>query len=265
VTFRLGIEHRPFSSALRDARRARGWTRRRLAAEAGLSPTTVGQFEALHTWPSAESARRLSFALEVPDEVLFPPAFASVVRARPAHAIETVAEVPIAALTGPEAAALTYDPFADETLDAIDLPDELAKVLSSLTPRERRVLALRYGLDAAMGGDGEPHTLEETARVWDVTRERIRQIEAKALRKLRHPSRARHLRAWLPDSPPAPPAPEPPAAEQPRPSWMPRVAPVAPPARPSRPDPRPELRAAPWEEPGTVTHYRDGQPLERRG
>ena len=69
---------------------------------------------------------------------------------------------------------------------------ELMSVLKSLTPREERVITLRFGLD-----DGRPRTLEEVGKEFNVTRERIRQIEAKALRKLRHPSRAKRLRDYL--------------------------------------------------------------------
>ena len=69
---------------------------------------------------------------------------------------------------------------------------ELMSVLKSLTPREERVITLRFGLD-----DGWPRTLEELGKEFNVTRERIRQIEAKALRKLRHPSRAKRLRDYL--------------------------------------------------------------------
>ena len=69
---------------------------------------------------------------------------------------------------------------------------ELMSVLKSLTPREERVITLRFGLD-----DGRPRTLEELGKEFTVTRERIRQIEAKALRKLRHPSRAKRLRDYL--------------------------------------------------------------------
>ncbi len=65
-------------------------------------------------------------------------------------------------------------------------------MLDSLTPRERRVLQLRFGLE-----DGRSRTLEEVGRDFNVTRERIRQIEAKALRKLRHPSRSRKLKDYL--------------------------------------------------------------------
>ena len=69
---------------------------------------------------------------------------------------------------------------------------ELMSVLKSLTPREERVITLRFGLD-----DGRPRTLEELGKEFNVTRERIHQIEAKALRKLRHPSRAKRLRDYL--------------------------------------------------------------------
>lgn len=72
------------------------------------------------------------------------------------------------------------------------LKETLLSVLNSLTPREEKVLRLRYGVD-----DGRPRTLEEVGKEFNVTRERIRQIEAKALRKLRHPSRSKHLKDFL--------------------------------------------------------------------
>jgi RNA polymerase primary sigma factor len=72
------------------------------------------------------------------------------------------------------------------------LREQLEEVLESLTPREEKVLRLRFGLD-----DGRARTLEEVGQVFGVTRERIRQIEAKALRKLRHPSRSKKLKDFL--------------------------------------------------------------------
>jgi len=72
------------------------------------------------------------------------------------------------------------------------LKEQIDDVLSHLSPRERRVIQLRFGLE-----DGRSRTLEEVGQEFNVTRERIRQIEAKALRKLRHPSRSRKLKDYL--------------------------------------------------------------------
>lgn len=83
-----------------------------------------------------------------------------------------------------------YEP-ADAAAYAL-LREQLAGVLKTLTPREEKVLCLRYGLT-----DGKMHTLEEVGEEFNVTRERIRQIEAKALRKLRHPSRSKVLKDFL--------------------------------------------------------------------
>ena len=72
------------------------------------------------------------------------------------------------------------------------LKEQLVEVLDTLTEREKMVLCLRFGLD-----DGRARTLEEVGKEFNVTRERIRQIEAKALRKLRHPSRSKKLKDYL--------------------------------------------------------------------
>ena len=79
-----------------------------------------------------------------------------------------------------------------EAVVNLDLSEQTRKVLATLTPREEKVLRKRFGI-----GEKADHTLEEVGKVFDVTRERIRQIEAKALRKLRHPSRSRRLKAFV--------------------------------------------------------------------
>ncbi|HTQ86258.1 MAG TPA: RNA polymerase sigma factor RpoD [Candidatus Solibacter sp.] len=79
-----------------------------------------------------------------------------------------------------------------EAVISLNLKEQTGSVLKTLTPREEKVIKMRFGLD-----DGSEHTLEEVGQSFAVTRERIRQIEAKALRKLRHPSRSRKLRAFL--------------------------------------------------------------------
>jgi RNA polymerase primary sigma factor len=73
-----------------------------------------------------------------------------------------------------------------------NLRETTTRVLASLTPREERILRMRFGL-----GLNSDHTLEEVGQKFSVTRERIRQVEAKALRKLKHPSRSKELRSFL--------------------------------------------------------------------
>ena len=72
------------------------------------------------------------------------------------------------------------------------MKERVEDLLETLTDREKKVIELRFGI-----GDGCPRTLEEVGTEFDVTRERIRQIEAKALRKLRHPLRSQHLRGFI--------------------------------------------------------------------
>jgi RNA polymerase primary sigma factor len=79
-----------------------------------------------------------------------------------------------------------------EAIIKLNLKEQTAQVLRTLTPREEKIMKMRFGLE-----DGSEHTLEEVGRSFAITRERIRQIEAKALRKLRHPSRSHKLRAFL--------------------------------------------------------------------
>ncbi|MFQ5929922.1 MAG: RNA polymerase sigma factor RpoD, partial [Acidobacteriota bacterium] len=79
-----------------------------------------------------------------------------------------------------------------ETVINVNLKEQTAAILQSLTPREEQVIRMRFGIE-----DGSGHTLEEVGQRFSVTRERIRQIEAKALRRLRHPSRSRKLKAFL--------------------------------------------------------------------
>jgi RNA polymerase primary sigma factor len=81
-----------------------------------------------------------------------------------------------------------------EAVINVDLKERTAQVLRTLTPREEKIMKMRFGLE-----DGLEHTLEEVGRSFAVTRERIRQIEARALRKLRQPSRSRKLKGFLAD------------------------------------------------------------------
>jgi len=94
-----------------------------------------------------------------------------------------------------ELGALIEDKKSTSPLEAVinrDLREKIHKMLNSLSPKEERILRMRFGL-----GDETPHTLEEVGQIFGVSRERIRQIEAQALRKLKHPSRSNHLRSFL--------------------------------------------------------------------
>jgi RNA polymerase primary sigma factor len=94
-----------------------------------------------------------------------------------------------------ELGALIEDKKSTSPLEAVinrDLRDKIHKMLNSLSPKEERILRMRFGL-----GDETPHTLEEVGQIFGVSRERIRQIEAQALRKLKHPSRSNNLRSFV--------------------------------------------------------------------
>ena len=86
----------------------------------------------------------------------------------------------------------SYEDTPDKYTEDLSMKNDLEDVLSSLTPRESKVLKMRFGIDMNGGNavDGNGYSLEEVGKQFDVTQERIRQIEAKALRKLRHKSRA---------------------------------------------------------------------------
>src|SRR5215212_3320772 len=106
-------------------------------------------------------------------------------------------ETPVGDESDTELGSLIEDPDAISPLEAVSdtmLKEQVARVLDSLEGREERVIRLRFGLD-----DGRPRTLEEVGHEFGLTRERIRQIEAHALRKLRHPSRSRKLREFATD------------------------------------------------------------------
>ena len=104
-------------------------------------------------------------------------------------------EIPIGEEDDSHLGDFIQDENASDPSDAVSaylLREQIEQVLQTLTPREEKVLVLRYGLL-----DGTPRTLEEVGKEFNVTRERVRQIEAKALRKLKHPSRSRYLKDFL--------------------------------------------------------------------
>jgi len=141
----------------------------------------------------APTAQALSNLLEISAEELFPPQLyfmglpATVERTFSSAQIIPMLEARKLKLL-PEA----VEPNYEEPLDRETLHSRVDDVLHTLTPREEMIISMRFGLD----GNGE-HTLEEVGKVFSVSRDRIRQIEAKGLRKLRHPARMKHLRPFL--------------------------------------------------------------------
>jgi RNA polymerase sigma factor (sigma-70 family) len=184
--FRLGVKIRLFNWHLDQAIREMGWTRVKCAEALGLSLGQLYGYLSLKAYPRQEVRERFMFALGVSDEVLFPDELKDTRLTRQPEPISFSREEAVAlGLVG------SHDPH-EVALDGA-LSDDIRQVLATLRDREAQVLMLRFGLEPGT----ESLTLEETGRVLDVTRERIRQIEAKALRKLRHPSRAVILKEYV--------------------------------------------------------------------
>lgn len=185
----VGIHLRAFNWQLWRARRRLGYTQHQLAEAVGISLHRITQFETLKRWPRTNEAVDLALALNIDECVLFPDAL----RERCANVPASVRfSVPLSALPAREEPALLEAPDMLESPLNDALGVSLAAVLEELSPREQKVLRLRFGLNR-----GEPHSLRETGKVFGVTPERIRQMEAKALRKLRHPSRSKKLKDYL--------------------------------------------------------------------
>jgi transcriptional regulator with XRE-family HTH domain len=184
----IGLQIQPFNWRLRRAREARGWSRAELARQIQMSPGIVGDAERLRR-VSAVARERMALALGVPEDVLFPGEIDDL-RADGPPTIEL-------SLTAEDVRSLSErDSYQDmiEGAEHAALRDEIAASLATLPEREARVVRQRFGLE-----DGDPRTLEEISDAERVGKERIRQIEANALRKLRRSSRSKQLRPFMPD------------------------------------------------------------------
>ncbi len=190
-----------YNARLIDARKAKGWTQINLSQLTGISSSHLGHIETLRTIPSSQMMDEICSALELSQDFLFPSSLMEAIRdGLFDHRVAELEEQQIIRLTESRRAGLLPQGITqDLALEAIerDVDNELLKanievVLDQLEPREKRVLEFRFGLK-----DGRSRTLEEVSREFNVNRERIRQIESKALRKLRHPSRSRLLKDLL--------------------------------------------------------------------
>lgn len=171
-----------------DARKARGMIQLDMARAAGIKIFRFQCIENLKVVPTEDEICKIASVLEKPIDYLFSEALLSAVEAGVFSRRKAELAAPqIISLTE----ALKQGLITDGGLDAVEekigrelLVEQVREAIDTLTPREQGVIRLRFGLV-----DGRCHSLEEVGPEFNVTRERIRQIEAKALRKLRHPSR----------------------------------------------------------------------------
>lgn len=183
------------NARLVDARKERGINQQDMALAINTNQLRISNIETLKVIPTDEEMARIASILEKPIDYLFPEELLFAVEA----GVFSRRKVELAA---PEVISLTEAErlhlLPDTSLHAVEeeverklLAERINEALNTLEPREQRVIRLRFGFD------GRPRLLEEVGREFNLTRERIRQIESKALRKLRHPSRSRVLKDYL--------------------------------------------------------------------
>lgn len=194
--FKIGIQHRIFNNEVRKRRVALGLTQKQLGLVIDKSHTYLSALESFRLFPTEEDGIKLAEVLQSTPQELFPK-WLEYFKPKQTTIISEH-EVTPQMLTGGLSQFLLESGDEQNMIDSIDkdfLKEEIDKVMDSLSPREVKVLKLRFGL-----GTEKQLTLEDTAQVFRVTRERIRQIEAKAIRKLKHPSRASKLKGFFNNS-----------------------------------------------------------------
>jgi len=184
--FRIGVTFRVFNWSLDRAIRAKGWNRREAAAACGVHWQTLSKWLGFQSYPREAKALEVAVVLGVSDEILFP---AEIKGFR-------ITKQPEPVSFGKEEALafgmLSQEIDPERVAIQGSLTDAIKEAMQGLREREKLVLKLRFGLEGE-----EALTLTDVAAVVGVTRERIRQIEAKALRLLRHPSRSSLLRDYV--------------------------------------------------------------------
>jgi len=189
--FRIGVRRRLYNWALRQARLDAGLSVKELCEKACIHIGDYYDYQRFARYPSPDRGFRLSVVLGVSVEVLFPSEIAPV-RIRKQMEDMTISLAEFASLAEINAASVLETSGWEAEVEARELlPSVVTSVLATLTDRERKVLELRFGM-----GENDAHTLEECGEVFGVGRERIRQVEAKALRKLRHHTRSHRLKDW---------------------------------------------------------------------
>jgi len=190
----LELTIRVKNNLIKQRRENAGLSQIQVAKGAGVSVSAIQGFELMHLSPIHQrwggwtaTARKLATFFEVEPETLFPEGVLAVVQP---VAVRTVDARDVKQIVSSYQERVLRGPESE--LTRRELRAEVADLIGTLKEREQRVLAMRFGLT-----DGTDHTCEEVAEEFGVTRERIRQIEAKALRKLRHPSRVARLKPFV--------------------------------------------------------------------
>lgn len=181
--FRLGIKLRIFNYNLDKGLRATGKTRVQAAKELGISVPTLYHYLSFKSYPTLERQLKIAIYCGTTIEALFPEQIAGVRLEKQPEAISFTEEEAVASGLIREAGLESSGEF---------LKESIRKVLDMIPPEQAQIVSLRFGLE-----DGVERTLNEIGEVMGVSGERVRQIEVKALRKLRHPVRAKYLRDYI--------------------------------------------------------------------
>ena len=168
------------NNELKKARIKRNMTQAELGKAIGVSSITVSQWESLRGFPSDYQQQKIEKILKVSSYYLFPEWLRVMTQEIKNAEKEKVVEIGMISLAGKEQ-FLLEDGISEEKISNKILGAKVVEAMQNiLTPREAKIINIRFGFS-----DGEPHTLEEVAREFGVTRDRIRQIEAKALEKIK--------------------------------------------------------------------------------
>lgn len=188
--FSIGIHTLAYHYKLRNLRKTKGLSQEELADECNMAIHRVQAIEQLKSFPTEPEAYAISDFFNIDPIKLFPKwsllAF-SVKRSE-----DKVFEVKRIALDSPEVLQLEASNDIEVEIDKDSLKNDIHKILNILNPKEQKVLSFRFGL---MGET--PKTLDEVGKIFNIGRERVRQVEAKALRKLRRPSREHLLQNFI--------------------------------------------------------------------
>jgi RNA polymerase sigma factor (sigma-70 family) len=197
--FTLGIKRLPFNARLRTARESRGWTQKKLAEVTGLKSAAINSYENLRSWPPRNNAEKICTVLDLDISYVFPEWMKEFIKPRGLD-FNIYVNIDKVALDAPEVLSLpdsvsVNKPTMEDGVEKELLADDVLEALKTLNDRERAILEFRFGLNKR-GAPG-PATYERVGREFGITRERVRQIEQKALRKLRNPAVSKGLRDYL--------------------------------------------------------------------